>query len=237
MANFSSFFPSAAGGGGDTATTIEVGGIKYGNVYTNPNDAHYVLTAARGTSVYFSHTKSSSTALDSLADSNLVPYDMVSRTLDTYYTVVNVTSATNGGFFHFLLGGSTTTSLQAGCGMKITIDGTAYEYTHNGSNLSLYSYNRYFLGPHIPITQSTEKLNNFIGGGRKDNANITNGLWDFTGTSYPEAIYIALTDEIHYFNLPKIYFETSCKVEFKQLNYAVHTNVQYRNAIALVETL
>ena len=146
MSTFSSFFPTAAaGGGGGTGITgnsnVTVGNVTYTNVITTPDDPLFYPLA------YYSDTTAPTTTMRTKALGRLASNGSVANTTGfngaisgnlggstfnltsagVYQTAVNVTYA-NGGFLCFAMGPRLSTGAELR--MRITVDGTAYEYIY-----------------------------------------------------------------------------------------------------------
>lgn len=240
MANFSDFFPSAGGGGGATAaTTMEINGITYENVYTSPDAAFYAPGISNSSQVYFGDYNTATTTLTAHTDPNIYTFNLYGQALDTYHTVANITSATNGGFFYWALTGAPVTSLRSIYQIKITIDGTAYEYIGNSANVNGASFNRMFVGNILPIAYDTSNnyFNYFLTGGDPLSTSLSNGVIDYTGNALAEQLSLPNSFEAKQFGMKKVYFETSCKVEMMMKTYNVNNDVYSKYGVALIETL
>ena len=145
MSTFSSFFPTAGGGGGGTGITgnsnVTVGNVTYTNVITTPDDplfyplAYYSDTAAPTTTMRTNSlgrlaangSVANTTTFNTAISNNLGGSTYNVTTAGVYETAVNVTYA-NGGFLCFAMGPRLTTGAELR--MRITVDGTAYEYIY-----------------------------------------------------------------------------------------------------------
>lgn len=94
MANFSSFFPSAGGGGGGIGQTITVGDYSYPNAISIDDFADSLVSLI-DTSNYHINASHPSSSSPTFVESN-------SSAHNTYETLLNITSATNGGALYFL---------------------------------------------------------------------------------------------------------------------------------------
>jgi hypothetical protein len=237
MANFSSFFPSAGGGGSTAATTKEINGVTYENVYTTPDAAFYHASFINSGDIFLDeNTNLQSYQISTMNDSNLYTLDMSAQTLGSYHTVANITSATNGGFFYWAVSAAPVTSLISGYKIKITIDGTAYEYIGDGNDTTSRSYNRFILGAFLPLAKNgTNYRNALISGGMTTKINNTNKTLDRTYIAMAEGVYLPDSYVIKEYGMKKIYFETSCKVEMQMSTY--NANSSQGLAGALIETL
>lgn len=238
MANFSSFFPvAAAGGGGSSATTKEINGVTYENVYTSPDAAFFNPTFFNSQNIYLDQSSEiQNNQVSLMNDDNLYTLNMSTQTLGSYHTVANITSATNGGFFYWAVSAAPVTSLESGYKIKITIDGTAYEYIGDGTTTGSTSYNRLLIGGWLPLAyNSTNYRNNMISGGQTNSIDTTNSTIDRTQNAFAQNALLPDTYTAKEFGLKKIYFETSCKVEMQMSTY--NANSAQGLAGTLIETL
>jgi len=239
MANFSDFFPAAGGGGTTAGTTLEVNGVTYENVYTSPDAAFYAPGIANSASVYFGQYDTRNYSLTSHSDPNIYTFNLYAQGLNTYHTIANITNATNGGFFYWALSGAPITSLRSGYQIKITIDGTAYEYIGDSADVNGASYNRMFVGNVLPIAydSANDYKNYFLTGGDPISTSLSNGVFDYTGNALAKKISLPDSFESKQFGMKKVYFETSCKVEMMMKTYDVNNDIYAKYGVALVETL
>lgn len=239
MANFSSFFPVAAagGGGGSASTTKEINGVTYENVYTSPDAAFFNATFFNSQHIYLdTNSNLQDDQVSVMNDNNLYTLDMSAQTIGSYHTVANITSATNGGFFYWAVSAAPVTTLKSGYKIKITIDGTAYEYIGDGTTLANTYYNRLLIGSWLPFAfSSSNYINNMISGGNTNTTDYTNSIIDRTNGAFAQNALLPDTYTAKEFGMKKIYFETSCKVEMQMSTY--NANSAQGLAGTLIETL
>ena len=215
------------GGGATEATTKEINGYTYSNVITNPKSNLFPVVKTRGSNTYtMGFTATASTYVANIL-ANLGIYTKTSWSINTDETIVDITNATNGGFVHWvktpLSGASATTTT-----LKITLDGTAYIWQ--------------------TIANTTNIVNITAGGGiwqvvnQGFPASFGKGTAHYeTSNSYPDVpydgAYLYQLSPIVARNSPyvKLYFETSCKIEFNMS--AILTQNNYETAAAGITLL
>lgn len=215
------------GGGATDAITKEINGYTYSNVITNPKSNLFPIIKNRAASTFSCGQQASANTYDSTVSQNLGTYLVSSWSINTDTTIANITNATNGGFLHWVKtpvtsNASTTTTL------KITLDGTAYTWQ--------------------TIANSTSQFVITAGGGVWHVANQgfppTLGYQTAhyeTSNSYPDVAY----NPGNLYQLPpilarqspapKLYFETSCIVEFNMS--AIVTSNNYETGAAGITLL
>ena len=198
----------SVGGGGGGAT----------NIVTNPTHLYkevatqYNIEFKYGTTLYDPTSNNFWTFM--LANYNW-GYYAECTTADTYVTVADITSATNGGFLHSFIGvgtidGESTT-------MRFTVDGTATEITYsNGSGTTAAHYCP-IMGGFYPNPQTTTDQAPFntadlsVQQGAYLSADPSNGWYAGSisnGIAYP---FIS-----HNMDMSRLRFESSLKIEVKK---------------------
>lgn len=208
MANISDFFPAAGGGGGVFVTNpLELPRYSFTNLEMKyANSAATVDVSSSSFWTYWDYTRSSATL----------------TAADTYVTVGEVTSSTNGGFLINVIGNGVATGTGT-VTFRITVDGTAYTITSGDVPGSYPARNwaclGYFLAGVQPQNATSydarrsEHLNSYWGS-TNNNGMLDNGFfkgWDYTYGTVP-------IDDI--FSGPKLKFESTIKVEVKSSVYA-----------------
>lgn len=128
MSNFSDFF-AAAGGGGGIGKTVTVGDYSYPNAIKPDVDKINKYQNHQGTTNYFN------TQITGASYASHPEVYVVSNNMSSYETVVDITSSDNGGALYTCYIASTDTSYaNYQYKIKVTIDGTAYEYTFYQDN-------------------------------------------------------------------------------------------------------
>ena len=218
---------SGGGGGATEATTKEINGYTYSNVITNPKSNLFPVVKTRGANTYTAGVQATGNGYNTAVSQNLGTYLKTSWSINTDETIANITNATNGGFLHWVktpISGTTGTTTT----LKITLDGTAYTWQ--------------------TITTNTSQYNITAGG----------GIWQWvnqgfpgsfgratnyyeTSNSYPDVpydgSYLYQLSPIVARNSPlvKLYFETSCSIEFNMS--AIQTSNDYETAAAGITLL
>lgn len=215
------------GGGATDAIAKEINGYTYSNVITNPKSNLFPIVKNRAASTFSCGTGATSSGYDSNVSQNLGTYLVSSWSINTDTTIANITNATNGGFLHWVktpvAGASTTTTT-----LKITLDGTAYTWQ--------------------TINNNTNQIVVTAGGGVWQQINQGfmptfghNSSYYETSNSYPDVAYNSynlyqsppiVARQSH---LPKLYFETSCSVEFNMS--AIITSNNYETGAAGITLL
>lgn len=207
MANISDFFPTAGGGGGAHITNpLEL--PRYSFYQLEMKYANSAATVAANSSsfwTYWDYTRSSATL----------------TAADTYVTVGEVTSSTNGGFLINVIGNG----IPAGSGavtFRITVDGTAYTIVSGdvpGTAWNNWACIGSFLSGVQPQTSTaydsrrTEHLNGYWLS-TNSSGMLENGFYK----PRPEIYGTVIIDDI--FAGPKLRFESTIKVEVKSSYYS-----------------
>jgi len=200
MSNFSDFFPS----GGSTAsgaTSTIINGTTYGNIIAKPTDPGYSISTCNYSYIYLAGYASSSNDFQTQNDSDPMNYFVSVNAANTYYTIADITGASNGGFLYNII--SPYDNAFFTCIFRITLDGTAYTFTR-----SLLAYNRLLAGPFgKPTTNTSQGEYNMSPNG--PSGDEINAGYAIT-YSYARVATGSVCSEL---NLPKIFFNSSCKVE------------------------
>ena len=223
MSNFSDFFP-AGGSTASGATSQIINGTTYGNIIAKPTDPLYEISAAGRTEVYLGGYGSSSTDFQVQNDADPMNYFINATSLNTYSTIADITGASNGGFLYNIIG--PTSAAVFSCSFRITLDGTAYTFSKN-----MLANKRLIAGPFG--TMDTNVSQGFF--------NMSPGApsGDEFAAGQPIRFSFAkvLTGSVSAgLNLPKIFFNSSCKVE---VSYSgpLFSQTYGRYAFCSIETL
>jgi hypothetical protein len=226
MANFSSFFPVAAAGGG-IGQTITVGDYSYPNAISvedfSETKVRIVSSYQYSQNYHFLRTPSSSspTSFSATPSSN-----------NTYVTLANITSATNGGGIYFLGGEyNNVTNYCPQLFWRITIDGgTPYEigsaYICGPSQLWMMGSAYEMVQPFGSGDKRYSGTQTIWGNSPSDGVSIAKS---WSTNSYSDGEYYASSadqqtrtrvgvypaEHAATMGCPYIYFSSSCLVEFK----------------------
>ena len=150
-------------------------------------------------------------------------YTAILTAANTYVTVADISSAANGGFLYNVITNGCTGTFGDTSTIKITVDGTAYEFTGGQNGTSPTTNSRFcigmMLGAYSIGTSDYENYDPFttywnynwdVG----DAVDTTNHVY---GSSYRSMLPTASTAEG--LNLQKVRFESSIKVEVKSTLY------------------
>jgi len=244
MSNFTDFFP-AAGGGGGIGQTITVGDYSYPNAQSLATFTSNKLTIFAGT--YGSGTGESNLniQMSSLTQPAGTMYVKRMATADTYETVADITSSTNGGGCYAILGfcGDNNTGANKNWTARITLDGgTATEYAYAPIPASAGNTRRNFVAmgqawlmascydSSYPLILSS-RTQMITGDGARGLYNYydatTGGYtnqnhWNNSGIKCNFDMIDAGTASMQ--GLPYLHFTTSLKVEMKLQNTTVMSN-------------
>jgi len=197
----------SAGGAGGGAT----------NIVTDPTHLFKGVTSQAsidfkyGTTLY---DPSSTTYYTNLANYGF-GYWAECATADTYVTVADITSATNGGFAHCFVGAATLQGESTT--FKFTVDGTATEitYTNSGGGSSTHRcpvIGGFYMNPQTTADQSpfnTAELSVLQGGWVLED---TSSNFYASNTTYG----LGTPSISHFMDLPRLRFESSFKLEVKK---------------------
>jgi hypothetical protein len=224
MSNFSDFFP-AAGGTASGATSQIINGTTYGNIIAKPTDPQYLISASGKDYVYLGGYASSSNDFQIQNDLDPMNYFVTVDAINTYYTIADITGASNGGFLYNII--SPYSAAVFVSIFRITLDGTAYTFSRN-----MLANNRLIAGPFA--TMDTNVGQGFF------NMSPDGPSGDEFNAGQPTRFQYArvLTGSVAAgLNLPKIFFNSSCKVE-AQVSVIAPSNAPYgRYAFCSIETL
>lgn len=257
MANFSDFLP-AVGGGSSQATTKEIGGEIYNNVYTKPTQAW-----ARQASQYSNYIGVGDTSANDVSwattngyqlSPNFYTHALTTSNDAQWNTLADVTGATNGGFLFWVI---TPNDFQSTIGtqtsVKLTIDGIAYTFTNEITSNTVNTSTNYSM-----ILGCWMGANFWYGWGNSTTASIPSSLVlpktsylqypasssgyipikaGITTTSGSWQTVIPTEAAIYAADLPKLYFENSCKVEYYVNEAYATAGTGYGQAGCLLQTL
>ena len=245
MSNFTDFFPVAAGGG--IGQTITVGDYSYPNAQSLANFTGNKLTVFGASGASGTATSNLNIQLSSLTQPvGGTQYIKRLATADTYVTVADITSATNGGACYAILGwngDNTTGNFNKNFTTRITLDGgSAVEYPfapvpYTDSRRGFVAMGKaWVLGSGISGTAGTGSIQSQTqiakDNGPKalyNNYDATTGGWtnQNTWTDNVQRIQFDMIDAISASTqgLPYLHFTTSLKVEMKILAAGTVSNV------------
>ena len=245
MSDFSDFFPAAAGGG--IGQTITVGDVSYPNAQSLANFTGNKLTVFGASGASGTATSNLNIQLSSLTQPvGGTQYVKRLATADTYVTVADITSATNGGACYAILGwngDNTTGNFNKNFTTRITLDGgSAVEYPFAPVPDTASRKGFVAMGKAWVLGSS---INGSINGGLMQSQNqiaaesgpktlynsydATTGGWNNqnTWTSNVQRLQFDMIDAISASTqgLPYLHFTTSLKVEMKILAAGTVSNV------------
>jgi len=142
MSDITEFFPAASGSGGGGGLVSDPRDLRatvstVSNLQSKNGATGNISAAQAGFYNLFIGNGSSPSGG---ANGGLVSgysFDFTGAAVNTYHTIADVTSPTNGGIMRFCLSPSINNTSTAAWSFKITVDGTAYELPgtmNNGSN-------------------------------------------------------------------------------------------------------
>ena len=239
MANLSDFLPAAAASAG-IGKTVTVGDYSYPNGRSLSDwDVYRVAGWSR-----YNHTY-----LTPVAPSTSTPghYQGTITAANTYATIVDITSSTNGGgIFQIAAHKSVTSGTSDTINIKVTLDGTAKEYTFD--NMPSYGVESHLcLIGKIPM-KSDNSNQNFVG---HDHFHENVGTFSYSNSGNYYYNYKQYDTTNEYFGItvaeaqlnypvmypvdmlvqkgyPYAHFTTSCKIELKSTSGA-NTTYLYAN--------
>lgn len=222
MSNFTDFFP-AAGGGASGATSQIINGTTYGNIIAKPTDPLYLLSQSNYSEIQMGGYSSSGSGFQGQNSGDPMNYFVSVTGINTYFTIADITGASNGGFLYNIMGpydSQVITSI-----FRITLDGTVYTLTG-----TMNAYHRLFAGPFGTTTSNVSQ-----GWYNMSPSGVTGN--EFSAGQPPKYQYVRLaTGSIaSETNLPKIFFNSSCKVEVQTTQ--VGSDAVARAAFCSIETL
>jgi len=154
---------------------------------------------------------------------NLEWYPATLTAANTYVTLADISSATNGGFLYNVLANACTGSPVAHTStIKITVDGTAYEFTGGQNGPSPYLNCRFTIGMFLgTYSVGVSDYENYDPFSTYWNYNIDAGAVDTTNNVYGSSgrSMIPTATFAEGLNLQKVRFESSIKVEVKSTSY------------------
>ena len=246
MSNFSDFFP-AAGGGGGIGQTITVGDYAYPNAQSLANFTGNKLTVFGASGASGASESNLNIQMSSLTQPvGGTMYVQRMGTADTYVTIADITSATNGGACYAILGwngDNTQGNFNKNFTTRITLDGgSAVEYPfapvpYTDSRRGFVAMGKaWVLGSGISgsvnggLIQSQNQI--AAESGPKtlyNNYDATTGGWNNqnTWTANVQRLQFDMIDAISASTqgLPYLHFTTSLKVEMKILAAGTVSNV------------
>jgi hypothetical protein len=229
MSNLTDFFSASSGGGG-IGKTVTVGDYNY------PNAQDIDFWAKEKYMTWSTNLGGDTHRLFTPNSSFPSSYEVSTATNNTYVTVANITSATNGGGIYLLTSQNNNSGNNTSTGgtFKITIDGGApKEYTFY-SHASPYGYFGY-IGKgviiHPAYSNSTNSFNT-IGEVMLSATGNVDGTFHQSYDAASETFYqqttwrdmflgVAYTAEKSaQLGLPYVHFTSSCLVEYKAVSAA-----------------
>ena len=217
-------------GGASGATSETINGVTYGNILVKPTDPGYLIheSSAVGTSMRIGGTLTYQD-FQTPNDGDPLNYFVSVDTINTYYTLANITGASNGGFLYNIV------TPGAGAGnhtIRITLDGTAYTFVkYCGANARLIFGTFGFANFDNPV--------NYVYASAQ---NSGNEFTSSTAAKSPTAgIALVQTGSIaSKGNFFKIFFSSSCKVEVQTTTISTAYSgyvPNYKKAFCSIETL
>ena len=242
MSNFTDFFP-AAGGGGGIGQTITVGDYSYPNAQSLATFTGHKLTVFASSNGTGSAISNLNNQMSSLTQPAGTMYVKRLATADTYETVTDITSSTNGGGCYGILGwmGDVNTAANKNWTARITLDGgTATEYAfapvpYTDTRRNFVAMGQawilgslYQSSPYGAISSRTQMIGgngvnplyNYYDATTGGYTNQNN--WDSGAIKVSFDMIDAVTASMQ--GLPYLYFTTSLKVEMKVQNASVVSN-------------
>lgn len=219
MSNFTDFFPAASGGGGGVALPDPT----YMSRYAHASDYPVLKTTA--TAISYSNSAAFWTRYNINFDSVLM------STNNVYTSIVDITSAPNGGILSHVIGpvGNSTNQTD----FRITIDGKEYLFSYSAEG---FANQRATLGVSLGrASTSTGYTGAWLNSNNNTysyfpstatNASSTNG--GFILPCNRNDLEPLATVSITLHDAPYVRFETSCKVEIRTSSVA--TTTSYGNA-------
>lgn len=238
MANFSSFFPSAGGGGGGIGQTITVGDYSYPNAISLTDFVNLQQTLSN-------NTNNSTVVMRHPSSSSPTSYVVSSAAHDTYENLVNITSATNGGALYFL--GSefrNGTPRTVNCAWRVTIDGgTAVEITNPSFTTEAVCTMMGQGWQNFATNSGSTKFNMEPLRGsiinetalRPLSHNYASGKYylETNSSSLRSNIFVHTAEDCATFGAAYVYFSTSLLIEFKTVESSVYNDGK---GVAIVKT-
>jgi hypothetical protein len=222
MSNFSDFFP-AGGSTASGATSQIINGTTYGNIIAKPTDPLYVISQCSYTEIQLAGYNSNASDFQSANNLDPMNYFVSVTGINTYFTIADITGASNGGFLYNII--SPYPQAAATTSIRITLDGTAYTFSAN-----LPAYRRLLAGPlgtnTSNVGQGWYNMNPSGPSGDEFNAG------QVAKYQYVRFMTGSVASEL---NLPKIFFNSSCKVEVQAS--AIQSQAPGRAAFCSIETL
>jgi hypothetical protein len=222
MSNFTDFFP-AGGSTASGATSQIINGTTYGNIIAKPTDPGYVIANSNQTEVSLGGYYSGANDWQSQNDLDPMNYFVSVTSINTYNTIADITGASNGGFLYNIIGPYANTAISSS--FRITLDGTAYTFSHN-----INASRRLIAGPIATTTTNISQgwYNMSPAGCSGDEFNAGQPA----RYAYTRFSTGSVASEL---NLPKIFFNSSCKVEVQVS--AIQAQAYGRYAFCSIETL
>jgi len=221
---------TSCGGGASGATSETINGVTYGNILAKPTDPGYLIheASASGASMRIGGAITYQD-FQTPNDGDPLNYFVSVDTINTYYTLANITGASNGGFLYNIVTPATNGGNQT---IRITLDGTAYTIVkYAGASARLVFGNIGYANFDNPI--------NYI----YASTNITGD--QFTSSTAARVPFFSaplvqtgsIASKGNFF---KIFFSSSCKVEVQTTTistaYSGHVP-HYKKAFCSIETL
>jgi len=166
-------------------------------------------------------------------------YSATLTAANTYVTLADISSATNGGFLYNVIANACSGQPVAHTStIKITVDGTAYEFTGGQNSASVLNARLcigMMLGAYSVGVTDYENYDPFTTywnfNSEADSIDTTNNVYSFSGRSMIPTARFA-----EGLNFQKVRFESSIKVEVKSTSYFGSSSTN-DNAVATIRLL
>ena len=215
---------TSGGGGASGATSETINGVTYGNILAKPTDPGYLIHQAPhdmrigGTLTYQDFQTPN--------DGDPLNYFVSVDTINTYYTLANITGASNGGFLYNIVTPAANAGNQT---IRITLDGTAYTIVKYAGVTTRLIFGNFgladFDNPINYIYALTQSSGNEFASAKVP---VTGAARVQTGSIASEG------------NFFKIFFSSSCKVEVQTTTISTSYSFQvphHKKAFCSIETL
>ncbi len=221
---------TSGGGGASGATSETINGVTYGNILAKPTDPGYLIhqAGASGTSMRIGGSLTYQD-FQSHNDGDPLNYFVSVSTANTYYTLANITGASNGGFLYNIVTPATNGGNQT---IRITLDGTAYTFVKNCGSTARLIFGNFGLAD---FDNPINYIHAFGQSGGDAFTSSTAATVPTTGQALVQTGSVASKG-----NFFKVFFSSSCKVEVQTTTistaYSGHVP-HYKKAFCSIETL
>lgn len=218
---------TSGGSGASGATSETINGVTYGNILAKPTDPGYLIHEAAadmriGGALTYQDFQTPN-------DGDPLNYFVSVDTINTYYTLANITGASNGGFLYNIVTPAANAGNQT---IRITLDGTAYTFVKYVAVSARLIFGNFGLANFDNPINYIYALNQSTG----------NEFTSSTAAKVPIAGYGfvqtgSIASEGNFF---KIFFSSSCKVEVQTTTISTANSFQvthHKKAFCSIETL